>query len=1561
MQQRLSCWVYENLIANFWTQWYYIYRIVYHSERIGDVTMHGNRVKRMISALLCLAMLASYLPVSGFAEESENVCTHHSEHVDCGYEEGVPDCSFVCEICTEATAGDTEPEETSEPTDTTQPTESEPGSCEHHPEHIDCGYVEGVSGCDFVCEICTEATAGDTEPEETSEPTGSEPGSCEHHTEHMDCGYEEGVSDCGFVCEVCTQATDETVAQEEPLVLTASWVNPMYGDSVELPQPAGTPAFSVFGVRRYYTDAASAGEQIRGALVDRAESVTIGYRIPAEQFTEEGMGELGTELFDAACVHTGVPVEGDYLRWHSLGWSISATSEGPSADGTYYDSEVTLTVYMFTTPEQEAAVTTHVNSLLNILTPSGTDYQKLKTVYDWICSHITYDYANLEDETYYLKHSAYAAIVDRTAVCQGYATLLYRLALEMGIDCRVITGTSFGENHAWNIIRIGDRYYNLDSTWDADYTAYGLPYEYFLKCNTNFPDHNRAAEYTAASFQKSYPMGESDYEEHTSPTKYVDGDFVYIIQNGTATLTSYTGKAADVTIPDTANGYPVTKIGNQAFFKNSTLTRVTLPATVQEIESGWKETDWDRIDSNGNVLCTLYGAFSYCKKLKEVIIPGNSELHTIGIYAFAECINLTDIEFPGSIRELKLSCFEMCTSLTSVVLPEGLETLEQNAFTMAGLNSIHIPASCTYIHRFNNLPSLEAYTVAEGNPRYRAHEGVLYDNEPITGSYTGWTLINYPQSKPEESYRVAEYCTHIYGEAFMMQYRPKCLKTLYIGNAVSTLGTAGGDSFARIECSIIPDDTNPYYQNQDGLLLTTDGKTLVQVPRIFTGTVTIPEGVEILEEYLFWYYDTISYLIIPESVKVIYSSTLGYCDGLKELFFEGDMPEIRGEPFWWPQMTIYYPGDNPTWKGASITNYPEDRTIKLVPYGLMKPVVTVSVNNRTGDAVLKWNAIGRADGYEVYRATSKSGTYTLQGSRTTDCEFEVDVPAGKTYYYKVKAVCSEDSSLSSYSDVVKITGKLAQPQITVTNTASTGKVKISWPAVKNVEEYKVYRATSEDGTYSLVKTTTATSYTDSTAKVGTTYYYKVKAMSSNSSAHSAYSQILPGIRDLVRPTVEVSNVASTGKIKLTWAAVTGTVGYEVYRAEGEEGEYALVTTTDALTWTDSTAVAGTTYSYRVKALAANEEAHSALSAVDTLTCDLARTTLTLSTEEVTGRNVATWTAVEGATYYRLYRATSKTGTYSKIAEVEGTTFTDTTATAGKTYYYKVRAYMENTDATSAYSTVVSRACRLAQPQITVANTASTGKVKISWPAVKNVKEYKVYRATSEDGTYSLVKTTTSTSYTDGTAKVGTTYYYKVRAMSSTTAAHSAYSEILPGIRDLVRPTVEVSNVASTGKIKLTWAAVTGTVGYEIYRAEGEEGEYALVTTTDALTWTDSTAVAGTAYSYRVKALAENEEAHSALSAVDTLTCKLPRPNVSIALSSKKPNLTWDAVEGAVSYKVYRSTSKTGTYSLVKTTTDTSYTDTKATAGKTYYYKVKAVAEISAATSAYSAVDYIKSK
>ena len=61
------------------------------------------------------------------------------------------------------------------------------------------------------------------------------------------------------------------------------------------------------------------------------------------------------------------------------------------------------------------------------------------------------------------------------------------------------------------------------------------------------------------------------------------------------------------------------------------------------------------------------------------------------------------------------------------------------------------------------------------------------------------------------------------------------------------------------------------------------------------------------------------------------------------------------------------------------------------------------------------------------------------------------------------------------------------------------------------------------------------------------------------------------------------------------------------------------------------------------------------------------------------------------------------------------------------------------------------------------------------------------------------------------------------------------------------------------------------------------------------------------------------------------------------------------------YGVYRSTSKNGTYSLKKTTTSTSYTDTSAVAGKTYYYKVKAIGSNTSANSAYSSIKYITAK
>lgn len=63
------------------------------------------------------------------------------------------------------------------------------------------------------------------------------------------------------------------------------------------------------------------------------------------------------------------------------------------------------------------------------------DYENTKAIYDYLCQNITYGNDNLNDDTYLLKYTAYAALINKTAVCQGYAVLLYRLLLEEGIPC----------------------------------------------------------------------------------------------------------------------------------------------------------------------------------------------------------------------------------------------------------------------------------------------------------------------------------------------------------------------------------------------------------------------------------------------------------------------------------------------------------------------------------------------------------------------------------------------------------------------------------------------------------------------------------------------------------------------------------------------------------------------------------------------------------------------------------------------------------------------------------------------------------------------------------------------------------------------------------------------------------------------------------------------------------------------------------------------------------------------------------------------------------------------
>lgn len=260
------------------------------------------------------------------------------------------------------------------------------------------------------------------------------------------------------------------------------------------------------------------------------------------------------------------------------------------------------------------------------------------------------------------------------------------------------------------------------------------------------------------------------------------------------------------------------------------------------------------------------------------------------------------------------------------------------------------------------------------------------------------------------------------------------------------------------------------------------------------------------------------------------------------------------------------------------------------------------------------------------------------------------------------------------------------------------------------------------------------------------------------------------------PSVTASNVASSGKIRLTWDVVEGAEKYQIYRSASKNGKYSLMKTVATTSYTNTSAKAGEYYYYYVVAVDATGET-SKRSNIVGRTCDLARPTVKLCNDASSGKVKISWEAVDGAVKYKVYRATSKNGDYSLMKTVTGTSMVNANGVTGKLYYYKVKAIAENSNANSVYSEVKSRVCDLPSPTVSITRNEN-GKPKLTWDPISGASSYEVYRATKKDGEYKLLKTVSGTRFTNPSAKAGKTYYYMVKAIHTKSTANSAYSDVV---------------------------------------------------------------------------------------------------------------------------------------------------------------------------------------
>ena len=255
---------------------------------------------------------------------------------------------------------------------------------------------------------------------------------------------------------------------------------------------------------------------------------------------------------------------------------------------------------------------------------------------------------------------------------------------------------------------------------------------------------------------------------------------------------------------------------------------------------------------------------------------------------------------------------------------------------------------------------------------------------------------------------------------------------------------------------------------------------------------------------------------------------------------------------------------------------------------------------------------------------------------------------------------------------------------------------------------------------------------------------------------------------------------------------------------------------------------------------------------------------------------------------------------------------------------------------------------------TISITTSAGKPMISWTKIIGADKYWIYRST--DGkSFKYYDSTKNTSYKNSSTNIGTTYYYKVKAVTVSDGENvaSGYSNVKSIQCKPAAPSLSIYR--TNGKPQLKWKAVDGASKYWIYRSTNG-GDYKYYDSTTKLSYTNNAAKNGTKYFYKVKAVAvvNGKNVSSAFSGSKNLFTTLTAPVVKITTSAGRPMLSWDAVKSADRYWIYRSTDGKN-FKYYDSTTKTSYNNNGASLGVTYYYKIKAVAVVSKnnVTSAYS--------
>lgn len=453
-------------------------------------------------------------------------------------------------------------------------------------------------------------------------------------------------------------------------------------------------------------------------------------------------------------------------------------------------------------------------------------------------------------------------------------------------------------------------------------------------------------------------------------------------------------------------------------------------------------------------------------------------------------------------------------------------------------------------------------------------------------------------------------------------------------------------------------------------------------------------------------------------------------------------------------------------------------SILSTSYKLLKPTITLSNSSYTS-IKLSWAKIKGASGYEVYQATSLNGRYTkiaTVGSTTLSYN-KTKLSFNRKYYYKIRAyqVVNGVKVYSAYSDIKNIVTKTNAPTLTVSNS-NYNTLKLTWNKVSGASGYSIERYDDISKKWTVLTTVSSatTSYNSSSLVTGREYTYRVRAYRTVSKKkyygiYSASKKLTP--IPALPSTFTATSFKST-ELYVGWAKVAGATGYKLVKKYNGNIEWEKDITD--LVWTnyvDNEVILNEIYTYEITA-------YRTINGINiygnTKSLTKKSTPLSPSIDVVaTGKKVFieyTYTSLEKADGFVIKRSTSATGEYTTISDIPSSNqsvyeYTDYNVIANTTYYYHVYSY-KLLDGERVYSEVTTKAIKnipYAPSFVYGQKTYNSLYFEFARYSDDDVVGYEIYRATTKNGTYTKIGTTTSDTYLATGLTFGSTYYFKVRA------------------------------------------------------------------------------------------------------------------------------------------------------------------------------------------------------